>query len=108
MSASGFHWEGFFRAMQGDITGVVAVIVCSITTLIVYRTFLKGTRLLDDSVKARARKLSSNIAYFVILIALFYLGWKIVTVTASNRMPRSDVDKSGVYQQMDSASEHAE
>ena len=108
MSASGFHWEGFFRAMQGDITGVVAVIVCSITTLIVYRTFLKGSRLLDDSVKARARKWSTILVCFVIAFALFCLGWKMVTVAASNRMPRSDVDKSGVYQQMDSASERAE
>lgn len=108
MSVDGFHWEGFFRTMQRDITGVVFLIVGTIFGLFVFRLWLKATRLLDDSQKQSARKRSAILLCVITVLSLVGLAWKMAVVASTNRLPRADVDKSGVYQQMDSAGEHAE
>jgi NADH:ubiquinone oxidoreductase subunit 6 (subunit J) len=105
MSEQGFHWEGFFRAFQGEITGVVFLIIISIFVLIVFRLFLKVTHILNDSEKETARKWSAITMIIIVVLSLVGLVCEMSMFASSNRMPRSDVDKSGVYEQMETIKE---
>lgn len=108
MSVEGFHWEGFFRAIQGDLWGSASVIVFMVFAYVVIRFLVNKTDLFGNREKASVRKWSTVGLLVIIGIVLVSLFWRIASVASVNRVPRSDADKSGVYQQMDTASERSE
>jgi len=105
MSETGFHWEGFFRALQGDIWSTVWVLICVTVGFFLFRFFVKkanADRSNDEPMMREARKWSRIALLFVIALQLSILAFKAGSYAMANRMLRSDVDKSGVYEQMDS------
>lgn len=61
----------------------------------------------EDEIDTAAAKKTLNRIFLVILI-VSAVGFVLTTLgrTANNRLPREDVDKSGVYSQMDSHLNH--
>lgn len=81
-------WEGFIRSLQAEIT---TAIICLVFIGIAYAVLKRVT---DDE---NFVKLGAKI--LVAIVLFFFLGGALVK-GATNRTPRQDVDKSGVYEQM--------
>ena len=86
-------WEGFARSLQGDLMAAGGFLV------IIGILYLFLSRLAqNDEVK---KQFMMGVAALVLLV-LAAVMWRAVSMGAVNRMPRQDVDKSGVYDQMNS------
>lgn len=100
MSTHGFYWVGFLRALQGDFTALVLTLIVATLLFFLARGVLRG------AFAGLERRWGSGIfgRLFAIALALIVAGFLLhaVLVASANRIPRSDVDSSGVYQQMDS------
>ena len=101
---TGFEWEGFARSLQTNITTIV---ILAIIAYIAYRIaiwFINETYNAEATAEELQRVLSlakkTLFGAYALLAAGFVMN--AVLVAATNRIPRSDVDKSGVYQQIDS------
>lgn len=96
---------GLLRVLAPDIFGFVlaTIIVCALAYLalrIVSAAGEKDGLQPEDVVKSkRIVRTGFRWIWYVLAFAIF---WHALTVTWSLRIPRSDVDASGVYQQMDS------
>ena len=100
MSTHGFYWEGFLRALQGDFTGMVLTLIIVTLVYFLVRGVLRG------ALGGLERRWGSGVfgRLFGIAVALIIGGFILhaALVASVNRIPRSDVSGSGVYQQMDS------
>lgn len=84
-------WEGFIRSLQAEIT---TAIICLVLIWIAYAVLKRVAE--DEKVKQYA-KLGAKI---LVAVVLFFLFGRALIMGSTNRMPRQDVDKSGVYEQM--------
>ena len=105
MSEAGFHWEGFARALQGDamllLGGLVLLVVVSLLINRAFNLSAERQGVTADKVK-EMRWWKRKIITVLIVLAIVSFGWRITTFALANRIPRADVDKSGVYEKMDS------
>lgn len=86
-------WEGFLRSLQGDLmVAIGALVLIGILYLL----------LLRFAPADRARNGIHRGAALLVLFVLVVVAWRAFSVGAANRTPRQDVDKSGVYDQMNS------
>lgn len=84
-------WEGFIRSLQAEIvTAVIWLVVIAIAYL-VFRHFV------EDQDAKRYGKLTVKV---LVAVVLFFLLGRAFVMGVTNRTPRQDVDKSGVYEQM--------
>jgi hypothetical protein len=90
---------GFLRSLQGDIMAILASFVVLLCVYAVIAALVKRSVAESDVVGVirNARRVIGLIA------ALILLGFvsRAAEMAATNRMPREDADKSGVYDQMD-------
>lgn len=109
MSVNGFHWEGFLRAMQGEIMALVGFIIFLLFIGWIVAWLTKRAveeRKSTSEEMQEILKWRGKIIKLLIIISLLIFGWQAVTFIAANRIPRADVDKSSVYDQMDSNIKH--
>jgi hypothetical protein len=104
MTPRGFAWEGFFRSLQGDLMSFVGSLVLVLVALVLVRWAIKKLR--DDNglaaTKAQAaRNWAGRIAMALALVAVAAVMWRAASFASINRTPRADIDRSGVYEQMD-------
>lgn len=103
MTTSGFHWEGLLRALQGDIMALIGFIVILLVVGWIVGQMVKQSagagKEMDDDAK-NVLKWRKKIIICLILLASFLFAWRAVTFISANRIPRADVDKSSVYDQM--------
>jgi hypothetical protein len=100
-STHGFYWAGFLRTLQGDVTGMAVSLIVLIAVLLGARAFVRQRSGGPDSRQAALARTNRSVA----VLALLFVGGFVLhaaLMTSSNRIPRSDVNKSGVYDQMDS------
>lgn len=83
--------EGFIRSLQAELMTAAFVLLIILVAYIVLQRTVK-----DDNVKLVIRKVAEMAA--LVVVALFLL--RAVSMGITNRAPRQDVDKSGVYEQM--------
>jgi len=86
--------EGFLRSLQGNITSMALIILAIV---IVCTLFSLVSR---ESPDLRRTIRSIGLGLTVLVIAAFTISAAVTAAT--NRAPRKDVDKDGVYQQMNS------
>lgn len=84
-------WEGFIRSLQAEIT---TAIICLVLIGIAYAVLKRVT---DDEEFKRYTKLGAKV---LVAVIFFFLLGRAFLMGATNRTPRQDVDKSGVYEQM--------
>lgn len=96
--------EGLARSLQGSIMVLVGVlVVIAICVAIVLHLIKKAEEdHLDSDEAATGRRWTWGAGVSVALLSVGIFVWYAVAVASTNRMPRSDIDKSPVYEQMDS------
>lgn len=105
MATTGFHWEGLLRALQGDIMAFIGLffllllIVWSIGRVV--NKLIETGNMTGDEAK-KIFKWRRGIFIFFVLLAIIVLTLRAVVFISVNRIPRADVDKSSVYEQMNS------
>jgi hypothetical protein len=97
------HIEGFFRSLQGTfLAALIAIVVILIASWTVQKAFVEGndeSSLNDHAGFQKTLKFWTRRALLAVII-LFVVHALVVGFT--NRMPRNDMDRSGVYEQMNS------
>jgi ABC-type spermidine/putrescine transport system permease subunit I len=106
--SDGMRWEGLFRAMQGDIGRTLlivflAVLASFVVSRLVKRAYREGG-LAPNQVR-KARIIVWSVALAVAGAAVLLLVVRMTSVIATNRIPRNDVDKSVIYEQMKKTAE---
>ena len=102
-TVQGFAWEGFSRSLQGDLTSFVGFIIFVLVALLVVRwstNRMQGVGGISEVDARMLRSVAGTVAKGLVLVAIVFVGWRAVSVASINRMPRADVDRSGVYEQM--------
>jgi len=99
-----FAWEGFFRALQGDLLSfagfLIFVFVAFLTVRWAIRRGESGNGLNASQAQA-ARRWAGRLATALVLISVVAAIWRAAMFASINDIPRADVDRSGVYEQMD-------
>lgn len=105
MTEQGFQLEGFLRSLQPQLGGFFlflfsTLIVYLIVYLILRAFFIRSLISRSDQQNA-VRVLNWGVG---IIIAILLISTAVTTISrmGANRLPRNDVDKSGVYEQMES------
>ena len=99
----GLNLEGLARALQGQITLLIVLSVLAIAVqLPVPRVVAHAAKSQNlDSVAASRMLRSTRLAVAIAcLMPAALLIWQAAMVASVNRMPRADVEKSQVYEQM--------
>lgn len=94
---------GFLQGLQADLMGLIAALVIISVVIGVIHYFIRNAAK-DSSDKELANdflKWVDRIGLLVIVLTVIGFGIH-AAVYATNSIPRSDLDKSGVYEQMDS------
>jgi hypothetical protein len=102
-TTDGFDWAGLVRSLQGDLTSFVGFVILVILCLAAARRLLKGLR---DKRRAApdarmALRAANGLAALLVAAGAALFLWRAASVSATNRVPRADIDKASVYQQMD-------
>ena len=101
MSENGLNLVGLLRSLQAEASGVIGLALVLLIIYLIVRWACNNRNIEPDdrtTILRTARRIL--IAILVIGIVIFvFIGLGRIE---ANRMPRSDVDKTGVYQQMDS------
>lgn len=100
MTTDLFHWEGFFRSLQGSITSIIGFSILIFAILLVVRWFIRKSNA-SSEVKDMER-VANRIAFGLICLTMAVFIWHAISVASINRMPRQDTDTSGVYKEMKS------
>jgi len=103
-TTQGFAWEGFFRALQGDFRSLVGWLLSVLAAWLVIRWLIGKARQNGWNTgrdEQFPRTAANRVALIVTCVVAAGFVWRAVSVTSVNRMPRADLDKTGVYQQMD-------
>lgn len=101
MSENGFNLVGLLRSLQAEASGIFFLALVLIVIYLIIKWVCIRTDIGDDeraAVLRTVRRIMVGIQVVGIVIFIFVGLGRI----GANRTPRSDVDKSGVYQQMDS------
>ena len=94
--------EGFARSLQGDFVGVVGVLFfIGILYFLVRFVIKRGSVELNEELPDAGLKMVNIVASVIVGLVLVAFFGRAVSMGFSNRLPRS-VDKSSVYEQMDS------
>jgi len=108
MTTEGFNLEGLLRSMQGDVMGLIGFIIFILLVLWFARFLIgktKGEIGMTDEQAVSAKRTVRTVAGAIIILGLGGFAWHAVSVTAANRIPRSDVNKAGVYDQMNNVAQ---
>jgi hypothetical protein len=101
-TTEGFAWDGFFRSLQGDFMSLAAFLILVAVALFIGHRVIKWS--LGNGVKDReartARLWAGRLAAIVTLCAVGLVVWRAASLASVNRVPRADLDRSEVYQQM--------
>lgn len=101
MSEHGFNFEGFLRTLQPDIGGVLGSMLFMLIFWVIVSMVINRTR--DDNPEAKSHQRILNWGVAAVVIAILVLTiYGALGRMAANRIPRSDVDKSAVYERMES------
>lgn len=103
--STGFHWFGLIRALQGEIVIFLAFvflsfIVAKIIKFVINKSLEAGD--IEDEQAKKGREWVSKGFIIILLLVTLVLGWRFANYMLANRVPRADVDKSSVYEKMDS------
>lgn len=94
---------GLLRSLQGEIWilcgGIVVIIVALLLTLRLINNYEEDGG--DRARASNARAFTWGAAGVLTAIGIGLFVWHAVMVASVNRMPRSDIEKSSVYEQMD-------
>lgn len=94
-------WEGFLRSLASDIfAGVGFLSVVALFYIIVSIVSRRSFNSLEDS-----RIFMATVRIFtaiLIVLTVLTLFGRAASVAFANRVPRQDIDKNPVYEQMDS------
>jgi hypothetical protein len=103
-TTEGFALDGFFRSLQGDFMWLVGFLVLSAVALFIGRRLITWSIIngVSDRDARAARVWATRVATIVTLCAVGVVVWRAVSIAAVNRVPRADLDRSEVYQQMKS------
>lgn len=94
-------WEGFLRSLSSDIfVGVGSLFVVAILYLIVSIIVRKSANSSEESRDTMV--VARVIAVVLVVSVVLILFGRAASVAFANRVPRQDIDKSPVYEQMDS------
>jgi ABC-type transport system involved in cytochrome c biogenesis permease subunit len=103
LSTDGMRWEGLFRALQGDISrALVTTVIVGLALFAISRMIASRQRggSLSPANARSARMTARIVALAIIGLASATTILKMTGMIATNRIPRSDADKSAVYDQM--------
>jgi hypothetical protein len=103
-TAIAFSWEGFFRSLQGDLLSFAGFLLfVFVASLVIRWAITKGQRdnAFDASQARAVRRWAGRTATALVLIGVVALIWRAALLASINDIPRADVDRSGVYEQMD-------
>ena len=100
MSTHGFYWVGFMRSLQGDFTSMALAIIGFTIVFFIARAVMKDA--FAGFQQRWGRQILGRIFGAVIILIIGGFVLRAALVASYNRIPRSDVNASGVYQQMDS------
>lgn len=94
--------NGLLRVLEPDISGFIGATICIFVLLWLASRLVSfaGKDAPHNEVVTARRAVRVGFFLLWIVIALSLL-WHALTVAFSLRIPRSDVDATGVYQQMD-------
>jgi hypothetical protein len=95
-------WQGFFRFLQPDIMSVIAFGVI-LTAILILVWLLAGEG--EGGYRVRRNSVLGYVS--VMFIAFVILLWRFEQVALTDRMPRKDADRSGVYRQMEQLQQDA-
>ena len=93
--------ENMARALQPDIMGYIGFIIFALVIYLIGWWLSKQK--IDHGFELDGkdiRRWGRNIATCIIALTLLAGGYRVLTYSAVNRMPRSDVDGSAVYDKM--------
>lgn len=96
---------GLLRVLAPDIFAFLLLTILAVAARLFARRFISENAADDGVDHAKVVKANRNVARgvrWVWYVFSFLFLWHVFTVTWSLRIPRSDVDATGVYQQMDS------
>lgn len=100
-------FEGLMRALQPQAFALVGIIVAILVTLFRVKALGRALMMEDTTVGEFSswKRVANQVAGLVIVIVLVGFIFQAATQTFSLRVPRSDVDGSGVYQQMENVAQ---
>lgn len=96
------YWEGFLRSLASDIwvgAGVLFMIAI-FYSLVAY--LIKRSHLLDLEEKTGQMWILRAVAGLVVIAVFIVLFGRAASVAFANRIPRQDINRNPVYEQMDS------
>ena len=103
-TTEGFAWDGFLRSLQGDFMSLAGFLILIAVALVIGHRMIGWS--LGNGVNERdartARLWAGRVAAIVTLCAVGVVVWRAVSLASVNRVPRADLDRSEVYQQMKS------
>lgn len=91
--------EGFLRSLQANGLIFVGFLVALALAYLFARWFIKH-QAPDDEVAQTARVWTNFVTTSLVIVAVVVLSWRAFEMASINRMPRADVDRTGVYEQM--------
>ena len=94
---------GFLRSVapQLETAGVIAFLVIVVWCVLKFMVY-PNSESMDDTDRTSANRLTNLIAMAVLGLTALILTISLTLTALTNRVPRQDVDRSGVYQQMNS------
>ncbi len=100
---TGFAAEGLLRQLMPSAMSAIGAIVIIIVAVWVIRSFTNRVQVTEgasiEDFKGSMGWLNWGSKILILLILVGFV-WNALSVTAINRMPRSDLDGSAVYDQM--------
>lgn len=100
-----FEVVGLLRSMWVDILALSSLIALTTLALVACRLFCPEKMEVDgESINIRQKTMSVlwRAWTFSVLLAIVALGLRALTISAVNRVPRADTDRSSVQGQIDS------
>ena len=93
------NWIGLARSLQTEIIATIGALLLVLAVWLIVRVVLRRSAL--GAAQARFRVWTDCAGSIIALVIIGGMLWHLVTVTAANRLPRQDVDRSPVYERMD-------
>jgi uncharacterized membrane protein YedE/YeeE len=96
-----YHMENMTRALQPELMTYIGFIILALAVYLA--GWWLGKLNINNGFELDGknfRRWGRNVALFVVLFTLFVAAYRVATYSAVNRVPRSDVDGSAVYDTM--------
>jgi len=92
-------WEGYLRSLQGSFMIAAVLLVAMLLAYLFSRWLIRQAA--PSEISAReSRSRINRITVILMMLVVTGLGFRMATIAAINVMPRSDIDRTGVYNQM--------